>query len=524
MIDPIQPNQQNPDNQNPAGSDWSPPQGGTVTQPGPGQSGELSSTPPLNPPNSPPTPASFELPPQTPPSPGSVETPPPPTGPSFPSVPPPPTQPTPPPYLPTPQPKKSWLWVLLIVLLLLIGGGLAWSFLMPGGFFYPAEKLLLRSNQQFNALNNYSFSASILAKPTGNGAGANPTSQSSQNSSGLTAQLQGAFQKPDKVSAEMNVKGSLSKLSGLLFLPSSESVALQGIKFIVIGQKVYYQLPKEFFGDLNELSSQQQAIVRAITEKWVERELTTTNASKANQFLTDLPKMIKSIQRLSNETVDNVPVYHLKIVLDKDQLLNELQKLGAITAEEKNLVQFGQGFQIDCFIGKKDFLPYKLKVSGAKFSALEGGSQVTTEFNLEMQFDYKKPVKVEAPPADQVVKASEIESALSSDEARAMMKVRDAKRKQDLSQIKVALEMYKNDHDSYPVASQIDKTNNKNGVLAQSLAPYIKKLPVDPKDPEYWYGYLSDGKSYTLWCLLEDTSDTQGTRDGQWYKYIVTND
>jgi hypothetical protein len=260
-----------------------------------------------------------------------------------------------------------------------------------------------------------------------------------------------------------------------------------------------------------------------MTEKWVEVEIKTTNPSTVDQSLTNLSKVIKSIKRLNNETVANVPVYHLRIVLDKDRLMNELQKLGAITAEEKNSVRFGQDLQVDYFIGKKDLLPYKLK-SGGKLSVLEGGSQTTAELDLEVQLDYKKPVKIEAPPADQVVKASEIESALSNDKARALMKARDAKRRQDLSQIKVALELYKIDHDSYPVASQIDKTNNKNGVLAKSLAPYIKKLPVDPKDPEYWYGYLSDGKSYTLWCLLEDTSDTYGTWDGQWYKYIVTND
>jgi len=522
MIDPIQPTQQNPSNQNPSGSDWSPPQGGTVIQPALGQSGGASPIPPANPPNSSPTPASFE-PPQTPYPPASEGTGFSPTGPSFPSVPPPPTQPTPPPYLPTPQPKKSWLWVLLLVVVLLIGGGLAWAFLMPGGFFYPAEKLLFRSNQKLNTLNSYGVSASLFVKMTGNGAKTNHTSQSNQTGFGLTVQLQGAFQKPDKVSGEMNVKGSLSELSNLLPLSSSESISLQGIKFIIIGQKAYYQLSKEFFAELGELSPEDQALVRAITGKWVEVEIKTTNPSTVDQSLTNLSKVIKSIKRLNNETVANVPVYHLRVVLDKDRLMNELQKLGAITAEEKNFIRFGQDLQFDYFIGKKDLLPYKLK-SGGKLSVLEGGSQTTVELDLEVQLDYKKPVKIEAPPADQVVKASEIESILWGDAAQAAMKARDAKRKQDLSQIKAALELYKNDHDSYPVASQIDKTNNKNGVLAQSLAPYIKNLPVDPKDPEYWYGYLSDGKSYTLWCLLEDTSDPQGTRDGQWYKYIVKND
>lgn len=69
---------------------------------------------------------------------------------------------------------------------------------------------------------------------------------------------------------------------------------------------------------------------------------------------------------------------------------------------------------------------------------------------------------------------------VSLDTARA--KARDARRSEDLENIRLALELYYNDYGSYPVTSpRFDTCNGDWDPTFQSiLAPYISVLPVDP--------------------------------------------
>lgn len=96
----------------------------------------------------------------------------------------------------------------------------------------------------------------------------------------------------------------------------------------------------------------------------------------------------------------------------------------------------------------------------------------------------------------------------------ARAKARDARRKQDLVQIRTALEMYFNDKGSYPLAypsvwggvstvpcgSGNGQTSGSGAYISGLTPTYISVLPVDPGSPGSCNGYLynSNGVNYKL--------------------------
>ena len=80
-----------------------------------------------------------------------------------------------------------------------------------------------------------------------------------------------------------------------------------------------------------------------------------------------------------------------------------------------------------------------------------------------------------------------------------LKQARDAKRKTDLGQISVALEMYRSNNDTYPTTG-----------FSQLTAPtiYIQSVPTDPKNPTYTYYYLGTASDYTLGSYLEGGGTT----------------
>lgn len=76
---------------------------------------------------------------------------------------------------------------------------------------------------------------------------------------------------------------------------------------------------------------------------------------------------------------------------------------------------------------------------------------------------------------------------------------RDARRKSDLGQISVALEMYRSNEDTYPTTA-----------LSELTAPtvYIQTVPTDPKNPTYTYYYSATASDYTLGAYLEGGGTT----------------
>ncbi|MBL1434018.1 type II secretion system protein [Candidatus Wolfebacteria bacterium] len=100
---------------------------------------------------------------------------------------------------------------------------------------------------------------------------------------------------------------------------------------------------------------------------------------------------------------------------------------------------------------------------------------------------------------------------------------RDAKRKQDLKQIQVAMELYYNDNNVFPGETWCDSSKGSAGTSCSSvngtdwtassaiysaLVPnYISKLPVDPTNlGNFYYNYEPAnpaGQNYCLGAALE---------------------
>lgn len=99
----------------------------------------------------------------------------------------------------------------------------------------------------------------------------------------------------------------------------------------------------------------------------------------------------------------------------------------------------------------------------------------------------------------------------------------DSARKADLANLKTALLTYYNDKQSYPVSPVLAKASDPNGILKVLVPTYIVQLPIDPLSPNSYYGYKSDGKSFTLSASLEDQADPSGVPVGNLYLYQVTN-
>jgi type II secretion system protein G len=95
-------------------------------------------------------------------------------------------------------------------------------------------------------------------------------------------------------------------------------------------------------------------------------------------------------------------------------------------------------------------------------------------------------------------------------------RARDSALKNDLHQLKVALRMYYNDHQSYPddddnggiVACGDDGSTvcpNGDGSFAIGEVLYMKEMPDGDK---YSYSYLAEGENFLLATVLENASDT----------------
>jgi general secretion pathway protein G len=120
-------------------------------------------------------------------------------------------------------------------------------------------------------------------------------------------------------------------------------------------------------------------------------------------------------------------------------------------------------------------------------------------------------------------------------------KGRDARRIEDLRQIRNALELYFQDHGYYPPSScgydcngyRYSNSPSSWNALAADLAPYLAKLPVDPINSNcspwnnncfsYTYGNVgryTRGHTYDLTTQLEDPNHSQRCGVKGWKFYF----
>jgi len=112
----------------------------------------------------------------------------------------------------------------------------------------------------------------------------------------------------------------------------------------------------------------------------------------------------------------------------------------------------------------------------------------------------------------------------------ARVKARDAKRISDLSQMRIALELYYDANGTYPNTGYwLYSCDGSWNTLQTALAPYMPNLPKDPTNSPcagpwntgyYSYAYGSTGAIYDLVGQFENTGNSQRCGIRNWlYHY-----
>ena len=100
---------------------------------------------------------------------------------------------------------------------------------------------------------------------------------------------------------------------------------------------------------------------------------------------------------------------------------------------------------------------------------------------------------------------------------------RDGQRRTDLLSIKEALAEYYTKTGTYPVSKSVDKTSDSRVLKAALVPSYLESLPVDPKGGTAYYGYTSDGFSFKLTSIVEESTAVGAKQGSGFYYQEITN-
>ena len=238
--------------------------------------------------------------------------------------------------------------------------------------------------------------------------------------------------------------------------------------------------------------------------KWAEITALSANTTSAAY---DLSAYVDSGKRVGSDKVSGTAVYVYDVNLNSQKFI--LDRLGSTAA---NSLKGTITLKAKAYLGKKDHRLYKevlnFVMSGEKSDRMQATLAVN-KFNPGVNISAPNPTDIDPNGVLQLL---------------TLTRNNDQKRKTDLASIAAALESYKTAKGSYPLTSgQLIKAGETNGALAKALVPqYLTTMPSDPNST-LWYGYTSDGTTYTLSCVLDNHSDPEGKQSGNLYLFFVKN-
>lgn len=238
-------------------------------------------------------------------------------------------------------------------------------------------------------------------------------------------------------------------------------------------------------------------------------------------------------RRTGNEKISNIRCYKYKI--DNLEIGDAFEQIG-IPQESVNSISG------NVWIGIKDHLIHKVSLE-----IIPSIASSLTRIQIELNFlEYDVSNEIIVPSLSDVIKADKAQSQediaeTDSNDGSAQINnddtdqnivadstqriANDAKRHQDLENIKTALQSYKAVNGRYPKSENFININSISNVVKQAIVPnYITSMPTDPKSSEsWWYGYKSDGYSFTLSARFENINDKEVTKFGNVYLHYVWN-
>jgi hypothetical protein len=184
----------------------------------------------------------------------------------------------------------------------------------------------------------------------------------------------------------------------------------------------------------------------------------------------------------------------------------------------------------EIWVGQDDFLVYKenyTKESSCLYYDIDESGKVSLSllssvFKNDAEITYSNfngDIKIEAPTENVITIKdyladytgySSIEE-YEKEQSSSQVEERDQQRKDLLYTLTYFLKNYYKNYNEYPITKNLEKVKNPDSNLYKTFMSSIvgnkSKILLDPKDPEYWYGYKSDGKTYELTARLENLED-----------------
>ena len=99
----------------------------------------------------------------------------------------------------------------------------------------------------------------------------------------------------------------------------------------------------------------------------------------------------------------------------------------------------------------------------------------------------------------------------------------DDQRLKDLQDLQSALQSYKKVIGSFPVSNGTEQTGASATLFSALVPKFITAMPVDPLSSMYYYGYTSDGSTFTLRAIAEDGSRLEAKQGSNYYYFQITN-
>lgn len=293
-----------------------------------------------------------------------------------------------------------------------------------------------------------------------------------------------------------SVSGEQGALESQWTVGPSVSSSLLGSRFVgggtlrlntvTEGDALYVQLPSALGAD----------------EAWGKATLTELGAFNLQPL--DWPKLFEAVGA-NYESGKRLPGKTLNGVRTKGY---ELQVPANLLAESivPSTTKFPGTLTLQAWLGTADNRPYLVTIAG------DSGSGSVNARLVFHAYGQSQTITVPA-TATSITLSSwvEQEGIIQVDSPAS----RDAIRKADLERIKTALQSYAQAQSpfSYPKTSAVSRLDQAQEVQA-ALKPYLESIPVDPLGPERYYGYQSDGTTFTLTAVLEESNDPAGAKQG----------
>lgn len=330
------------------------------------------------------------------------------------------TPPTPPPpqftQIPQQQSRVKQFISVIIIAIILIGGSAFAYYKFTKPSISPKE-IFQKALESSMDIRSFSFNATSTGQVTNNIVKDLPSSSSftmSYNGS-IDFHSQDTFMLDIDFMLNANTNSATS--SGSLVL-GIETIYLQkSIFFNIKDFNVTYNSSDQKLSNIQAFVGMANGFVNSLKNKWIQINISTSTQKTAvsQNLLNDEDKTmirnyilgmryITSLDNVGEENINSVNTYHLKVSIQNGQELTDLvrkimssKNVDDLDKKMDNLSKsINQRFDLDIWVGKDDYLVYKIVTIPITISDSKTGTKSTTSQEITIS-NHNKPIAVSAP-------------------------------------------------------------------------------------------------------------------------------